>query len=138
VDIRGQFLHLDHATNANAAARAVLEGVAYAFADNLAALRSTGTQIDAALATGGGANSPYWLEVIASTLGISLNVPASGDFGAALGAARLGMMAATGAGVEIATKPNIARTIDANPKLVAAFSDGYARYRAAYRVLKEL
>ena len=137
-DMRGQFLHLDHATGAKAAARAVLEGVAYAFADNLAALRSTGTQIDAALVTGGGAKSHYWLEVIASTLGISLNVPASGDFGAALGAARLGMMAATGAGIEIATMPNIAKTIDPNPTHAAAFADGHARYRAAYRVLKEL
>jgi len=90
------------------------------------------------LATGGGAKSHYWLEVIASTLGISLNVPASGDFGAALGAARLAMMAATGAGIEIATMPNIAKTIDPNPTHAAAFADGHARYRAAYRVLKEL
>lgn len=137
-DMRGQFLHLEHSTDAKAAARAVLEGVAYAFADILSALRSTGTQLDAALATGGGAKSHYWLEVIASTLGISLNVPASGDFGAALGAARLGMMAATGSSVEIATMPDIAKTIDPNPTLTAAFADGHARYRAAYRVLKEL
>jgi xylulokinase len=136
--IRGQFLHLDQATDAKAAARAVLEGVSYAFADNLTTLRSTGTQIDAALAMGGGAKSHYWLEVIASTLGISLNVPASGDFGAALGSARLGMMAATGAGVEVATMPKIVKTIDPNLKLATAFADGHERYRAAYRALNEL
>jgi len=42
-NMRGQFLHLDHATDAQAAARAVLEGVSYAFADCQQALAATGT-----------------------------------------------------------------------------------------------
>ena len=53
-NMRGQFLHLDHATDAKQATRAVLEGVAFAFADCQDALRSTGTHIDSALAMGGG------------------------------------------------------------------------------------
>ncbi|MGJ8616405.1 MAG: xylulokinase [Sulfitobacter sp.] len=136
--IRGQFLHLDHSTDAKQATRAVLEGVAFAFADCQDALRSTGTTIESALAMGGGAKSDYWLEIIATTLGIPLMVPQSGDFGAALGAARLGMMAATGAGVEIATMPPIAKTIAPDPKLQPTFADAHDRYSAAYRVLKEL
>ncbi len=43
--IRGQFLHLDHATDARVAARAVMEGVAFAFADSRDALAATGTSI---------------------------------------------------------------------------------------------
>ena len=136
--MRGQFLHLDHATDAKQAARAVLEGVAFAFADCQAALRSTGTEIDAALAMGGGAKSEYWLRVIATTLGIPLRVPEAGDFGAALGAARLGMMAATGAGVEIATMPPIAKTIDPDTRLQSAFAQAHDRYRTAYKVLKDI
>lgn len=136
--IRGQFLHLDHSTDAKQAARAVLEGVAFAFADCQAALQSTGTTIQSALAIGGGAKSDYWLEVIATTLGIPLMLPQAGDFGAALGAARLGMMAATGAGIEIATMPPIAKTIAPNTALCSSFAETHARYRAAYIALKDL
>lgn len=136
--IRGQFLNLDHSTDAKHAARAILEGVSFAFADCQAALRSTGTTIQSALTMGGGAKSDYWLEVIATTLGIPLMVPQAGDFGAALGAARLGMMAATGAGVEIATMPPIAKTIQPDAALQPSFADAHARYRAAYSVLKDL
>ena len=137
-NIRGQFLHLDHATDAQAAARAVLEGVTYAFADCQKALAATGTTIQAALAMGGGTKSRYWLDLIATTLNIQLQLPQAGDFGAALGAARLGMMAATSAGCEIATMPPIASTIDPNTTLHDAFSEGHARYRTAYSALKDL
>lgn len=136
--MRGQFLHLDHSTDAKEAARAVLEGVAFAFADCQHALRSTGTTIERAIALGGGAKSDYWLGAIATALDISLMVPKAGDFGAALGAARLGMMAATDAGIEIATLPPIARAITPDTKLSSAFSDAHNRYRTAYSVLKDL
>jgi xylulokinase len=136
--IRGQFLHLDHNTDAKQAARAVLEGVAFAFADCQAALVSTGTHIESALAMGGGAKSDYWLQAIATTLSIPLMLPKDGDFGAALGAARLGMMAATGAGTEIATMPPIAKTFEPDTALQPAFAEAHDRYRAAYTVLKDL
>lgn len=137
-DMRGQFLHLDHSTDARAAARAVLEGVSFAFADCYGALASTGTVIERALALGGGAKSTYWLEAIATTLNIPLMLPEAGDFGAALGAARLGMMAATDAGREVATLPPIAKTIDPNTALTPAFTEAHATYRAAYSLLKDL
>ncbi|WP_179378171.1 xylulokinase [Jannaschia marina] len=135
--IRGQFLGLDHATDAQAATRAVLEGVAYAFADSRDALAATGTTISRALALGGGARSEHWLSVLATTLGFPLDVPAQGEFGAALGAARLGRMAATGEGAEIATPPAVARSIDPDPALADAFAEGHSRYRRAYQLLKD-
>ncbi|MCF2869521.1 xylulokinase [Octadecabacter sp. G9-8] len=136
--IRGQFLHLDHATDAKEAARAVVEGVTFAFADCHMALKSTGTTIERALAMGGGAKSDYWLQAIATALNIPLMVPQTGDFGAALGAARLAIMAVTGAGPEVASMPPIAKTVDPNLSLQSAFSEAYARYRAAYTTLKDL
>lgn len=136
--VRGQFLHLDHATDARAAARAVLQGVSFAFADCQAALAATGTQIERALILGGGAKSAHWVAMLASTLNIALDVPKAGDFGAASGAARLGMMAATGAGAEIATPPALAQTALPNVDLRAAMQDGHARYRAAYETFKGL
>lgn len=135
--IRGHFLHLDHATDPKEAARAVLQGVCYAFADCRDALGATGTTLPRALAMGGGSKSDHWLEMMAATLGIPLDVPEAGDFGAALGAARLGMMAA-GAGTDIATQPPLAKTITPNTDLSAAMADGHARYTQAYSILKDL
>ena len=116
----------------------MLEGVTFAFRDSRDALAATGTKLESLLAVGGGAKSDYWLKAIATALDCPVLVPAAGDFGGALGAARLGMMAATGAGAEIATMPPIARTIDPDPKLTAAFDAGHARYRAAAAAIQKL
>lgn len=136
--IRGAFVGLEHATDRASATRAVLEGVAFAFRDCADALAATGTKIDRLLAVGGGSNSPYWLGAIATALGTPVDVPVSGDFGGAFGAARLGIMAATGAGVEIVTQPKIARTIEPTAALADAFDQGHANYVAARNAIKGL
>ncbi|MEM1073374.1 MAG: xylulokinase [Pseudomonadota bacterium] len=137
--IRGQFLHLDHATDATSAARAVLQGVCFAFADCQSALAATGTDLKRALALGGGSNSAHWLEMMATTLNLPLDLPEAGDFGAALGAARLGIMASTGASAEeIATQPPIKESIEPQIALVPAMRDAHARYQRAYQTLKDM
>ncbi len=134
--IRGSFLHLDHATDRDALTRAVLEGVTHAVRDCVDALRGTGTRFDRLIAVGGGSRSEYWLRAIATSLGLPVEVPEAGDFGGAFGAARLGLMAATGAGAEIATAPRIERVVGPDPALAPAFAEAHARYRDAYRALK--
>ncbi len=136
--IRASFLHLDHGSDRAAMVRAVLEGVTFAIRDSRDALASTGTRIDRLIAVGGGSRSDYWLRAIATALDIPVELPVSGDFGGAFGAARLGLMAATGQGAEIATAPRIARVVDPDPGLTDAFSETHARYRAAYWALKTL
>ena len=136
--IRGQFLHLDHATDAREAARAVLQGVSYAFKDCQDALAATGTTLSRAIAMGGGSKSDHWLQMLATTLDITLDRPEAGDFGAALGAARLGMMAAGHDAAQVASQPPMAASIDPVTDLTAAMADGHARYRAAYAALKDL
>jgi xylulokinase len=133
---RGAFSGLDHATDTAAATRAVLEGVAFAFRDCRDALAATGTRIDRALALGGGSRSAYWLEVLATALGIPLDVPEAGDFGGAFGAARLGRMAATGD--LAADPPPVARSVEPDPSLTEAFDAAHARYRATYAALREI
>ena len=115
----------------------MLEGVAYAFKDSYDALKSTGTEIDSLIALGGGSASRYWLEVIATCLGQAIDIPVAGDFGAALGAARLAMMA-DGAPDDIATRPETKETIEPVGAMTDAFAEGHARYRATYNSLKEL
>lgn len=136
--IRAAFIGLEHATDRAAATRAVLEGIAFAIRDCRDALAATGTRITRLLAVGGGSRSDYWLSVIATALGSPVQLPVAGDFGGAFGAARLAIMAATGAGAEIATPPAIQRTIDPDPGLIPAFDDGHARYRAAQSAIKGL
>ncbi len=136
--IRGAFLGLEHATDRAAGTRAVLEGVSFAFRDCRDALAATGTRLKHLLAVGGGSKSDYWLKAIATALDCQIQVPAAGDFGGAFGAARLALMAATGAGAEIATLPPIARRIDPDRALSDAFDAGHARYRAAQSALTAL
>lgn len=136
--IRGAFIGLDHATDRDAATRAVLEGVAFAIRDCRDALSATGTKITRLLAVGGGSRSDYWLSTIATALGTPITLPVAGDFGGAFGAARLAIMAATGAGAEIATLPATDHTIDPDPALLSAFDEGHARYRAAQSAIRGL
>ncbi len=134
--IRGAFLGLEHSTDRVAGTRAVLEGVTFAIRDCRDALAATGTRLERLLAVGGGSRSDYWLSAIATALDCPVQLPVAGDFGGAFGAARLAIMAATGAGAEVASLPPIARTIDPDPRLTAAFDAGHARYRAAQSAIQ--
>jgi xylulokinase len=136
--IRGAFIGLEHATDCAAGTRAVLEGVTFAIRDCRDALAATGTSFERLLAVGGGSRSDYWLAAIATALDCPVQLPVAGDFGGAFGAARLALMAATGAGAEVATLPPIARTIDPVRSLTASFNDGHARYRAAQSAIRGL
>ena len=136
--IRGSFVGLSYATDRTALARAVLEGVAFAFADSLAALRKAGANVNRALAVGGGSRSRRWLQIIASTLDIAIDVLEEGDFGAGLGAARLGLIAAEGADpFAVCTQPKIKETIEPDREHVPAYAAAYAAYRNLYPAIKE-
>lgn len=136
--IRGAFIGLEHATDQRAGTRAVLEGVAYALRDCLDALAATETRIDRLIAVGGGARSDYWLKVIATALDCPIDLPASAELGAAFGAARLGMMVATGEVGTIAASPKIKATIDPVGSMRAAFDDGMSRYAAAQKAIGDI
>lgn len=137
--IRGAFIGLGHESGRMAMTQAVLEGVAFALRDNLEALRSAGTELSRVTAIGGGSRSRYWLAAMATALGLPIDVPQDGDFGAAFGAARLGLVAATGTdALSVFTPPETAETIDPDPVHSAAYAAAYERYRALYPALKSL
>ncbi len=137
--IRGVFTGLEHETDRRAMTQAVLEGVAFAIRDNQMALRSAGTEIASLFAVGGGSRSSYWLEAIATALDVPVSLPEEGDFGAAFGAARLGLIAATGADpFAVCAPPRAARTVEPNRALVAAYGEAHARYRALYPAMHAL
>ncbi|MBB4267959.1 xylulokinase [Roseospira visakhapatnamensis] len=135
---RGSFVGLSHLSDARTMARTVMEGVAFAVRDCHRVLSDAGTTIASLIAVGGGSKSELWLEMIATTLGMAVEVPEDGDFGGAFGAARLGMIAATGAAPEsVCTKPKIVKTIEPRADLTAAYDDQYERYRALYPAIEE-
>jgi xylulokinase len=118
--------------------QAVLEGVSFAIRDSLEALRAAGTKLKRVTAIGGGSRSRYWLSSIATALNLPVDLPADGDFGAAFGAARLGLIAATGADpAAVCTAPETAETIAPDASLVPAYEDAYQRYRRLYPAIKE-
>ncbi|MEM1360304.1 MAG: xylulokinase [Pseudomonadota bacterium] len=137
--IRGAFLGIDIATDQNALTQAVLEGVGFALRDSLEALRATGAAPTRLLAIGGGSKSTYWMKLLATILDMPLDLPAQGEFGAAMGAARLGLCAATGKPAEeVMTKPMIDRTITPRSDLTEAYDARYRAWRRIYPALKEL
>jgi len=121
-------LRMDH--GASALVYAVLEGVAFAFADGLSVLRDAGARLDSCLLVGGGARSPLWCQMLADVLEIELSLPAGAETGAAFGAARLAMLAAGGDEATVCVRPAIERTFDPHPD--AATPARLARYRALY------
>lgn len=137
-DIRGAFTGLEHATDREAGTRAVLEGVTFALRDCRDALAGTGTRVERLIAVGGGSRSEYWLKSIATALNCPVDVPASAELGAAFGAARLGMMVASGDISTVATQPEISATFEPDLSLVSAFDEGMARYRAAQAAIGEI
>ena len=131
--VRGLFAGLGHESGRAELTQALFEGVAFAFRDMFAAIRTTGTTIERATAIGGGSRSTYWLKAIATALGIPIDVPREGDYGAAFGAARLALIAADGCTpADVCSPPPVAQTIDPVEALFPAYEEAYERFRALY------
>ena len=135
---RGSFVGLSQSTDSAQLAQAVMEGVTFAMRDCQRVLADAGTSINRLLAVGGGSKSALWLKMLATNLDMEIALPEDGDFGGALGAARLGLCAATGASpAAVMTMPPVKTTIAPDQSLSAAYSDQYARYRALYPAIEE-
>ena len=135
---RGSFVGLSHLSDSARLAQAVMEGVTFAFRDCQRVLKDAGTSFGRLLAVGGGSKSQLWLKMIATNLDTEIALPEDGDFGGALGAARLGLCAAEGADpAEVMTMPGIKQVIKPDPALRDAYTQQYARYRALYPAIEE-
>ncbi|MBW2282267.1 MAG: xylulokinase [Deltaproteobacteria bacterium] len=134
----GVFVGIDHETDAAALGRAVLEGVAFAFADAEDALVAAGAAIDSVSVIGGGARSPLWGRILASVLRRPLVYRRGGEVGPALGAARLARL-----GVTKASALDVCRDLpeDFVAQPDASLAEGYAeqlpRFRSLYRALRD-
>ncbi len=137
-DARGAFVGLSLRHDRGALCRAVLEGVAYGLRDSLELLRALGVEPAAGRVSGGGARSRLWLEVVASILGIPLELTEVEE-GSAYGAALLAGIADEvfrDAREAVTTCVRVRETIEPNLTWARAYDEGYARFRELYPALR--
>ncbi|MFG3592138.1 xylulokinase [Bradyrhizobium sp. RDI18] len=133
----GAFAGLRGGTGRDQIVQAVLEGVAFAARDNLAALGNASgiTEVDL---VGGGSRSALWAQICADVLGIPVHRVEEGEVGAALGAARLGRLAATNENpAQICTRPRRLASFTPRASAKAAYDEAYHQWRKLYPALKE-
>lgn len=136
--VRGALLRLDHETDAGRLAEAVLEGVAFALADGLDALRAAGTRVAQLTVVGGGARSDYWGRIIAAALDTPLCYLRGGEVGPALGAARLARAAVEGVEAPgLFAAPALSHVIEPDRALRERFTEKQQLFRTAYRRISD-
>lgn len=135
---RGVFFGLTHDTKAVDLGHAVLEGVAFGFADGQQALLDAGTRIEEVSVIGGGAQGVYWGEILATVLNRTLVYREAAEVGTALGAARLARLAVTGEDPgDVCTPPPVTREVEPNPEGLGNFQRRLETYRELYAKLRD-
>lgn len=134
---RGVFFGLSPETRQSDLTQAVLEGVAFSFADAKQCLEQAGTRLTSAGLIGGGSRSSFWARIFANVLNIPLVRYEGGDKGPAFGAARLARLAVTGEDPKaICTQPPTIETVAPGPQLVDLYAPRIETFRSLYRALK--
>jgi xylulokinase len=137
--IRAGFSGLAQTSDLTQLTKAVMEGVCFALRDCLEAIRKTGASPTSLLAIGGGSASKFWLQTLSNTLNIELEKPKSGEFGAALGAARLAISSIVKEPIEaIMFKPEIEEKIIPNLKYTHLYQTAYESYKKGHSNLRGL
>ncbi|MGH9763371.1 MAG: xylulokinase, partial [Blastocatellia bacterium] len=138
VNARGVFFGLDNDTDPAALGYSVLEGVTFGMADGLAALKAAGAQVDSLGLVGGGARSPFWAQLHATTMGLPIRMLAGGEAGGALGAARLAWLADGGSESDVCKAPATTNVFEPDFKLRYSLEARYERFRRLYQVLRSM
>jgi xylulokinase len=134
-DARGAWVNLSLAHTQADLIRAVLEGVAFSLRAALEVINEI-TPVHQLLATGGGARSSIWLQILADVLQTELIAPRAEE-GAAYGAAILAM-------VGVGAFPNLEAAFKMLPKegkivqpqVNAMYDAAFQRYKILYEALK--
>jgi xylulokinase len=134
---RGVFFGMTSDTTAAELALAVLEGVAFGFADGMDVLLEGGGVINEISLTGGGARFSYWGRILAATLNRRLIYRQSSEVGAAYGAARLARLALTGEKPDaVCLAPPAKNIIEPDGELSGILSKRRRIFTQLYRDLK--
>lgn len=136
---RGAFVGLRAEHGLPHLARAVMEGVAFGLRDSLELMRQMDVSAAEVRATGGGARSRLWRQILADVFGCPV-VSLTADEGPAFGAA---LLAGVGAGV-FESVPDACRSairlgerLEPRRETVKVYEDLYRRYRELYPLLRD-
>jgi xylulokinase len=117
-------------------AYAVAEGVGFGLRDGLLTLHG-GADATALSLVGGGARSNWWAQLLADTFNRPLQLHVGGETGGALGAARLGWLAAGGALAQVCRVPAVARTCQPDTATHQRLRARHQRFHALYPALHQ-
>ncbi|KMK66224.1 xylulokinase [Puniceibacterium sp. IMCC21224] len=133
--IRGAFYGLGNATGRAEMMRAVLDAIAYSFADARDAIQAVTPLPSVLLAIGGGSRSDLLLQTIADVLGQTIHRGTDAEVGPALGAARLSAMSVGALTLsDIAAPPPVSAVF--SPQDNTRHASRLTAYRALYEALK--
>jgi xylulokinase len=137
---RGGWIGLTASHDRRHLVRSVLEGVAFSLKDCLTILREQGLKLEQMRATGGGAKSLLWRQIIADVLGVELVVTNATE-GPAFGAA---LLAGVASGVYTSVPQACEQTVrvvertQPDPATAQAYAQAYETYKALYPALKPI
>ncbi len=137
---RGGWIGLTASHSRRHLVRSVLEGVAFSLKDCFAILQEQGLTLEQMRATGGGAKSPLWRQIIADVLGVEL-VTTNATEGPAFGAA---LLAGVASGVYASVPQACEQTVrivertEPQAQYKQAYAQAYEVYRALYPALKPI
>jgi len=136
---KGVFFGMTHRSKRADLTRAILEGVAFAFAQGQRAMLAAGIEINQVDVIGGGAKSLFWGDILASSLQRELIYRENREVGAALGAARLAWLADHDVAVEEAfvDAPIKTRAVP-NDELVEIYTTKQKMFAELYRNIENL
>ncbi|MEP1384916.1 MAG: xylulokinase [Paraglaciecola sp.] len=134
---QGVFFGLTHNTSSAELGRAVLEGVAFAFADGQQALLASGTNIAEVSVIGGGSRSHLWGQILASVLNKPLTYRKGAEVGPAYGAARLAKIAVSRLDANtVCTTGELDYVIEPNPDMSSYYGPQHLKFQKLYQSLK--
>jgi len=114
---------------------AVVEGVSFGLLDGWRSLASTAEVASLSL-VGGGAQSELWAQLLASLLGVPMQLHAHAGAGGALGAARLAWLADGGVEADVCRIADVAREFLPDAVEEACLAPRYERFRSLYAALR--
>ncbi len=137
---RGGWIGLTASHTRRHLVRAVLEGVAFSLKDCYGIIHEQGLELGQLRATGGGAKSSIWRQILADVLGVQL-VTTSAQEGPAFGAALLaGVASGVYTSIQQAcdTTVSVVERTEPRRELESAYTRAYESYRALYPALKPI
>jgi xylulokinase len=136
---KGAFFGLSHQNTQVTLAQAALEGVAFALADGIDALRDTGAEIKGLSVIGGGARSHYWGKILSASFDLPLYYRGGASVGPAFGASRLARLSVTNENIDkICLPPVIEHIITPDTELRDYYAEKRSIFRKLYNTTKEL